>query len=115
MGSYQYVDFSVGYPFLYVADFLRGTKPADIFDFAWEILQPGLECLEVLERKDGGWHKDSYLLSVGDCLECSPYRDLCLSEADVSAYEPVHRGRILHIPLHGFGSLHLVGSILIHE
>ena len=115
MRTYHYVECSFPEPFLDIRYFLCRSQPAYEIDVAREILQPSLERIIMLQGKNCGRHKDCNLLAVGYSLECSPYSNLCLSETYIAAYKPVHRAVILHVMLHSFHSLLLVGSILVHE
>ncbi len=62
--------------------------------------KPFRKIFEVLLCKDSSGCEQSDLLPAHDRLERSAHCDFGLSESDIAADEPVHRGRILHIAFH---------------
>ena len=115
VGSYEDIDLAGGQPLANLLHLLCAFLPAYIFHIAGKILQPAAESLVMLQRKDGGRHQHSHLLAVGDSLEGGPHCDFGFSEADVAAYQAVHRVGALHIFLDSHCSFLLVGSVLIHK
>lgn len=67
----------------------------------------------VLLHQQGGRHQYSDLLAVLGRLEGSPYGDLGLAVADVTADDPVHRRDEFHVVLHVVDGGQLVGRL--HE
>ena len=68
----------------------------------------------MLHCKNGGWNKYRCLLAVRHCLECRAERNLCLSEAHISAEQSVHRAAVLHISLDiGHGCYLTVGLLVL--
>ena len=65
------------------------------------------------QHRGGG--QQSPLLAGGDCLEQGPDRHLRFAKADIAADEPVHRRRLLHVPLHLADGLGLVGGGFVGE
>ena len=96
-------------------DFLRRPHPADVFNVAREVLETVPEGIVMLECQYCGRNEDRNLLVVGDGLEGSPDSQFGLSEAHVSAHQPVHGTLVLHIRLDGLGRSFLVRSVLVHE
>ena len=115
MGSYQYIYLSFPEFFLNIRNLLRSPQTAHVIHIARKILEPGLECIVVLESKNGSRHEHHNLLAVRYSLECSPHRKFRLAEPHITAYQPVHRTAVLHIPLYGLGSCLLVRGIFIHK
>ena len=64
MGPYQYIYLSFPEFFLNVGHLLRSPKTAHVIHIARKILEPGLECIVVLERKNGSRHEHHNLLAV---------------------------------------------------
>ena len=64
-----------------------------------ESAQPGKKCLIVLKRKNRRGHKNRRLFPRFNRLERGAHRDLCLTEADVSAKQSVHRAGLFHVLL----------------
>ena len=115
VGTDEDVNLAVFEVFLDTADFLGGTQAADVVNVAGKVFQTGLECVVVLKSQDGCWHKHSYLLAVGGCLEGCPDGNFRFSEAYVAAHQAVHRAIVLHICLDGFCCQFLVRSVFIYE
>ena len=115
MGADDNIECSCLQSFLYIGNFLGSPKPADIVYIARKVLESVLECIEMLESKDGCRHEHRHLLAVGNSLERSADSHLSLTKAHITADKSVHRTIILHIPLDSMNSLLLIWSILIHE
>ena len=115
MCAYDYIKSTGLEPLLNIGNLLRSAKTAHIVYIAWKILQSRLECLEMLEGQNSCRHEHSYLLAVGNCLECSSYRHFRLSETNIATDKSVHRTIVLHIPFNSGYSLFLIRCILIHE
>ena len=115
MGPYQYIYQSLPEFILNIRNLLRSPQTAHVIHIARKILEPGLECIVVLESKNGSRHEHHNLLAVRYGLECSPDRKFRLAEPHITAYQPIHRTAVLHIPLYGLGSCLLVRGIFIHK
>ena len=109
------VDGTLFQTLLYISDLLGRTQTAYIFYIAGQVLQTGLEGLEVLQGKDGGRNQHRHLLGIAHRLESRADGDFRLAEADVAAHQAVHGAAFLHVLLDGFGRPLLIRRILIHE
>src|SRR2546430_7312856 len=70
---------------------------------------------EVLLREDGGGYEDRHLLAVHHRLERAAHRQLRLAKAPVSADQPVHRARVLHVDFDLLHDADLVGRLVVGE
>ena len=91
---------------------IRGAEPAQKIDADREILQPLYKCIIMLLGEDGGRHQIDHLLSLLDRLKCSADGDLCLAVPHISADQPVHDLRALHIMLRVLNGLELIFRLL---
>lgn len=66
----------------------------------------------MLLGEDGGRHQIDHLLSLLDRLKCSADGDLCLAVPHISADQPVHDLRALHIMLRVLNGLELIFCLL---
>ena len=72
-------------------DLCRSPCPADIIDPAGEIFQTLRKSLEMLESKNCCRNQYGYLLVIGNGLEGSTDRYLCLAETYVTTDQAIHR------------------------
>ena len=77
--------------------------------------QPLRKGTVVLQGQNGRGYQNGHLLGIGHRLEGSPDGHLRLAEPHVAAHESVHRLCLLHVVLHEFDGLLLVGSLLVRE
>src|SRR5206468_3873308 len=84
-------------------------------DLYRELVHPLGERVVVLLRQKRCGDKDRDLLAVLYGLEGRPYRDLRLAVPDVTADEPVHRYRLLHVLLDFLDGGKLVGRLGVGE
>ena len=91
VGADDDIDRAVGEAFLGLLGLGRGNQPRQSPDLEREAVQPFLEILEVLPRKQGCRADQRDLTSGHRHDEGRAQRDLGLAETDVAADQPVHR------------------------
>ena len=72
--------------------------------------EPLGERIAVLRGEQGGGNEYSDLFAVLDRFERGPNGDFGLAETDVTANEPIHRVRTLHVGLHFVDRFALIGG-----
>jgi hypothetical protein len=97
------VHLAIGQAFQRIVLLLGGLETVDVIHLARKLFQPVAECAGVLQRQNGGRHKDGHLLAIGHGLERCADGDLGLAEAHITTHEAVHRVVALHVGLHGLG------------
>ena len=91
------------------------AEAAEHFDGERVLGEPLGEGAEVLLGQHRRGHQDGDLLAVVDGLERGPHGDLGLAVAHVAAQQPVHRLRLLLVPLDLGDGAELVGRFLVRE
>ena len=69
----------------------------------------------MLLHEDCGRRQNRHLLAVPQCLEGRSHGDLGLTEADITADQPVHRAVGLHVPLDVANRLELIRGLGVLE
>ena len=85
-----------------------GTEPAQKIHAHRKILHPLYKCIVMLLCKDRGRNQINHLFSLLDRLKCHTDRNLRLPIAHISADQPIHDLRALHILLCRLDRLQLI-------
>ena len=85
-----------------------GTEPAQKVHAHRKILHPLYKCIVMLLCKDRGRNQINHLFSLLDRLKCHTDRNLRLPIAHISADQPIHDLRALHILLCRLDRLQLI-------
>ncbi len=109
------VGFALGHPRQRLLGLLGGFEAVDVLHRNREVLEPVAEGFVVLHGQDGGGHQHRHLLAVAHRLESRPDGHLGFAEAHVAAHEAVHGVGELHVGLHVFGGLALVGRVFVDK
>ena len=96
----DHVDSPLSRSFYSTLLFLIRPEPRQHIYGEREILEAVLQCMVMLVRQNGRGHEHCDLFTFSHSFEYSSCGDLCLSISDVTAQEPVHCDRLLHIALY---------------
>ena len=111
VGPDHHVDRPVGQACEHLPRLCGGEKAAEHLHPHREGCVTVGEGLGVLGREQRGGHEHRHLVTVLNCLERGPDRDLGLAEADVTADQAIHGTRLLHVGLHLFDRALLIDGL----
>ena len=92
-----------------------GLGAAQVFHPHGELLETLLERVVMLQRKNCRRYEHGHLFAVGRGLERGAHGYLRLAETHITADQPVHRTRTLHVMFHVRRGLGLIRRVLIQE
>ena len=115
MGADDDIDVAACDPLLYRGKLLAADEARGLGDLHRESAEALGESMEVLARKQRGWHHDRHLLAGKYGEQACAQRDFGLAEADIAADQPVHGTAACQIVEHRVDALHLVLGLLVRE